>query len=244
VFIPPDPRLLVDHLLSPASSEEGDVLRAIRSETPSEPSRMAGAVAHEVAFSHRTCPLVMLRLLLLAGLVVAVPASAQTLLIEDVPTYSAGMGRADGPFTLVSLRDGAVVVAGDATARADSASAAWDLGLRGTEVVLNGGASGPGGVRGALVAAPFDAVSAVPDSLASDGEGACSRGEARVVCGGSGNGWYLYEGNGVEPLADRTLVVARPDGSAVKVLFVRYVLGETDATGERPRFVTLEVAPL
>ena len=94
----------------------------------------------------------MHRLLALAALLLAFPVSAQdALLIEDVPTVSAGMGRADGPFTLVSLRTGDIVVSYDAPTRADSVSADWDLGLRGTEVILNGGESGPGGVTGALV---------------------------------------------------------------------------------------------
>lgn len=187
----------------------------------------------------------MARLLTLAALLLALPASAQdAVLIEDVPTYSAGMGRADGPFTLLSLRDGAVVVAPDAAARADSASAAWDLGLRGTEVILNGGASGPGGVTGALVALPFEAVADLPATLAADGEGECPRGAARVVCHGSGNGWYVYESNGVQPIPDRTLVLRRSDGSAVKVRFLAYRLGEALPSGVRPRYVTLEFVPL
>ena len=53
----------------------------------------------------------MPRLFALAALLVALPVSAQdALLIEAVPTVSAGMGAADGPFTLISLRDGSVVV--------------------------------------------------------------------------------------------------------------------------------------
>lgn len=186
----------------------------------------------------------MPRLLALAALLLALPATAQTVLIEDVPTYSAGMGRTDGPFTLMSLRDGAVVVAPDATTRADSASTAWDIGLRGTEVILNGGTSGPGAVTGALVPLAFDAVTEAPDMLAPDGEGECPRGASRVVCHGSGNGWYEYAANGVEPLADRTLVVRRADGSAAKVRFVGYALGEALPSGVIPRYVTLEVQPL
>ncbi|HIG73652.1 MAG TPA: hypothetical protein EYQ24_03470 [Bacteroidetes bacterium] len=190
----------------------------------------------------------MPRFLALAALLLAAPAFAQDapLLIEDVPTYSGGMMGGVGPFTLLSLRDGAIVVAGSATgeARADSASASWDLGLRGTEVILNGGTSGPGGLRGLLAEMPYEAVTALPEGLAADGETECPRGAARVVCHGSGNGWYSYEANGVQPTPGRTLVIARPDGSAVKVRFVDYVLGEADETGARPRFVTLEVAPV
>ena len=191
----------------------------------------------------------MSRLAALAALLVVFPVAAQdTLLIKSVPTYSAGMGRADGPFTLLSLRDGALVVAPDASSRADSASTAWDLGLRGTEVILNGGESGPGGLTGALVPMAFESVlalpEALPEALAADGEGACPRGAARVVCNGSGNGWYEYASNGVQPLPDQTLVIRRPDGSAAKVRFLSYFLGGALPSGVRPRYVTLEVQPL
>ena len=186
----------------------------------------------------------MPRLVALAALLLAVPASAQDAVrIESVPTLSGGMMGGSGPFTLLSLRDGAVVVAHDDAVRADSASAAWDLGLRGNEVILNGGASGPGGVRGALLDVPFEAATLDGAPLAADGDGACPRGEARVVCHGSGNGWYVYAANGVEPVPGKTLVVQRADGSAVKVRFVEYVLGP-DLGGPRPRYVTLEAAPL
>ena len=187
----------------------------------------------------------MSRLAALAALLLALPATAQdTLLIESVPTYSAGMGRADGPFTLLSLRDGSLVVAPDASSRADSASTTWDLGLRGTEVILNGGESGPGGLTGVLVPMAFESVLALPEALVADGEGECPRGAARVVCNGSGNGWYEYASNGVQPLPDQTLVIRRPDGSAAKVRFLSYFLGGALPSGVRPRYVTLEVQPL
>ena len=198
----------------------------------------------------------MLRFSALAAVLLALPASAQTgdpatvpptdaTLIEDVPTYSAGMGRTDGPFTLVSL-DGGIVVAPDAAVRADSASGAWDIGIRGTEVILNGGTSGPGGRRGMLALMPFDSdavLSGLHGDLFLDGEQECPRGAARVVCHGSGNGWYEYASNGVQPL-DRTLILSRPDGTTYRVRFVRYVLGDALPSGVRPRYVTLQVAPL
>ena len=194
---------------------------------------------------HSTSQRLMSRLAALAALLLALPATAQdTLLIESVPTYSAGMGRADGPFTLLSLRDGSLVVAPDASSRADSASTTWDLGLRGTEVILNGGESGPGGLTGVLVPMAFESVLALPEALVADGEGECPRGAARVVCNGSGNGWYEYASNGVQPLPDQTLVIRRPDGSAAKVRFLSYFLGGALPSGVRPRYVTLEVQPL
>ncbi len=211
----------------------------------------------------------MLRLALFAAALFALPASAQSsghsahtpdhsahaatapahdstevgvVTIDAIPTYSAGMGRTDGPFTLVSL-DGSIVVAPDATVRADSASGAWDIGIRGTEIIVNGGASGPGERRGVLLSADASEMYDIEAVLVSDGEGECPRGAARVVCHGSGNGWYEYASNGVQPIG-RDLVVARADGTLLRVRFVRYVLGEALASGVMPRYVTLEVTPL
>ena len=165
-------------------------------------------------------------------------AGVEARVLQDVRTVTGGMRGGSGPFTLLSLRSGAVVVTPEVTgaARADSASAKWDLGLRGNEVILNGGTGGPGGVRGALVEAEFGDVTAPPEALAADGETPCPGGEARVVCHGSGNGWYAYGEGGVRPLPGRTLVVAWPDGAAAKVRFLGYELG---AAGERR--VTMEV---
>ena len=187
------------------------------------------------------------RLAPLVVLLLTASASAQApLVVRDLPTYSAGMGRADGPFTLVSLRDGQIVVAPEATVRADSATTAWDLGVRGTSLIVNGGTSGPGEGAAAVLDVPFDSVTSVPadSAFATDGERPCPRGAATAVCSGSGNGWYLYAENGIEPLPTRTVVVRLADGDVVKLRFLTYRLGEEGAHGERPRFVTFEVVPL
>ena len=174
--------------------------------------------------------------------------AAGSLLIRDVPTVASGMrGEATGPFSLVSLGDGRVVLGPTDTARADSASTAWDLGFRGTSVVVNGGASGPGQGGAAWVEAPFDAVTAppAPSAFVTDGERPCPRGEPTAVCSGSGNGWYRYEAPHIVPVPDRTLVVRRAEGGFAKVRFVSYYRGAPDERGStEPRFYTLEVAPL
>ena len=130
--------------------------------------------------------------------------------------------------------------------RADSASTAWDLGIRATSLIVNGGTSGPGEGAAALVEAPFDTVTEAPaDSLfLRDGDRPCPRGPAAAVCSGSGNGWYVYTDNGIQPIPDRTLVVRLAEGGTVKVRFLTYRLGEADASGERPRYVTFEAVPL
>ena len=177
----------------------------------------------------------------LALLLVAFPSRAQVVALDSVAVGGSMMGGpGGGPFTLVSLRDARVV------SNADSATTAWDIGLRGTTILVNGGTSGPGEGAAAVVEAAFDDVDALhAASLRADGEGDCPRGEPLAICTGSGNGWYLYAGNGVEPLAGRTLVVRTADGSApVRLRVVRYTLSAPLADGSRPRYYALEFAPL
>lgn len=193
-----------------------------------------------------------MRAVLVLLALIAAPAWAQGIAIDtvvvmrDLPAYSPGMGLQDGPFTLVSLRDARVVLLPGDAVRTDSASTAWDVGFRGTTVIVNGGASGPGQGAAVLLEAPFESVTAVPtDSLVADGENDCPRGVGLAVCTGSGNGWYLYSENGVTPIPDRTLVVRLAEGEmAVRLRFLRYALGEADADGERPRLYTVEYARL
>ena len=194
-----------------------------------------------------------MRALLLLAALLAIPAVAQTggvhvdsvVVVRDLPVYSPGMGLQEGPYTLFSLRDARVVVGPTDAVRTDSASTAWDLGVRGTTVIVNGGVSGPGQGAAALLRTPFEAVTTVPtDSLVVDGDNACPRGTGLAICTGSGNGWYLYSGNGVTPIADRTLVVRLAEGGAARLRFLNYTVGEPDATGERPRLYTFEYALL
>ena len=174
--------------------------------------------------------------------------AAGSFVVRDVPTVSSGMrGEATGPFSLVSLGDGRVVLGPGDDARADSASTAWDLGFRGTSVVVNGGVSGPGEGAAAWVDAPFEAVTAPPpaDAFVTDGERECPRGEPTAVCSGSGNGWYLYQAPNIVPAPDRTLVVRLAGGGFAKVRFVSYYRGAPEEPGStEPRFYTVEVAPL
>ena len=181
----------------------------------------------------------MHRLLALAALLLALPAGAQQR-AENVAVGASGMGQADGPFTLYSLAENRVVP------NADSASTAWDLGFRGTTIIVNGGQSGPGAGAALVVEAPYAEVTAVPEAdLLADGDRDCPRGGPLAICTGSGNGWYLYSGNGITPLEDRTLVV-RPaaGGPLVKVRVESYTLSDPQPDGSRPRYYTFEYEAL
>lgn len=156
-------------------------------------------------------------------------------------------------FTLFSLRiqddsttsvDERIVVSYDAAQRADSASTRWDIGFRGSDIIINGGTSGPGAGTAVVVPETFGAVT---DALEAsyvyrrDGEDACpdiqtpvgpQPGTPRAVCGGSGNGWYSYtpfpggRGGYLLPTPGRTLLVRLADNSGyAKVNFLNYYQG-------------------
>lgn len=152
-------------------------------------------------------------------------------------------------FTLYSLRENRIIVNYDDDARADSASTAWDIGFRGSEIIVNGGTSGPGAGVAVVVEAPFAGVVDARNAAYTyrrDGESACPDvqtpagpvpGPRRAVCGGSGNGWYTYvpfpggRGGYLLPTPGRTLLVRLADNSGyAKVNFLSYYQGAPEAS--------------
>lgn len=188
---------------------------------------------------------------------------------NDIPADPAqrdpttGVTQGTDNFTLFSLRTNEVVLNYDDTERADSATTAWDIGFRGTEVILNGGSSGPGAALGVVVPEAFDDLE---DALANDyayrrdGESPCPDvqtpvgpvpGAARAICTGSGNGWYSYvpfpggRGGYIVPTAGRTLLVRLADGQGyAKVNFTSYYQGSPDPSSitdqSQDRFYSFE----
>ena len=138
-----------------------------------------------------------------------------------------------GRFTLYSLRTGEVVLGYDEENRADSASTLWDIGFRGTDIIVNGGASGPGVGLATVVPEPFEDVAVATDyTLRRDGDSTCESGPSLAVCTGSGNGWYTYvpfpgnQGGYIIPTPGRTLVVRTADGEGyAKLRFTSYYQG-------------------
>ncbi len=130
---------------------------------------------------------------------------------------------ASGPgFTLVSLRN----LAPDSAAvsplvpAGDSATTRWDLALRGTEILLNGGSSGLGAGVGVVLDVPFGAVDdALVDTVSyrRDGESPCPSGPPRAVCTGPSNGLFETRTGAdgsevVVPIPGRTLLLRLGDG--------------------------------
>ncbi len=162
---------------------------------------------------------------LLLGCLVAVlipvsSVSAQAVrTVSDLQTVGSGMGAAEGPFTLYSLREERIVP------QKDSASAVWDIGFRSTTIIVNGGTSGPGQGAATVISMPFEDVTEPPaDNLfRTDGDGDCPNESVYAICTGSLNGWYEYAGSGVvNPMPATTLVIRLAEGSFAKVRIVKY----------------------
>jgi HmuY protein len=126
-------------------------------------------------------------------------------------------------YTLFSFANGATV------ANTDSISAKWDIGFRGTTIILNSGTSGTGNAAGQTVSGIFEEIVEAPaDGYAVDG--------ATKAIVGSG-GWYTYTGeaptgpkHAILPNAGKILVLKTADGKFVKVEMISYYLGNPNTT--------------
>jgi hypothetical protein len=123
-----------------------------------------------------------------------------------------------GEYTFYSLRDSAIV--------GDSLSADWDIALQSTNILVNGGTSGPGQGAGYVAERSLEEIDAAnPDAFVVDDADAGTF----AVTPGSGNGWYSYNSNGqnyVRPIPGRTIVVRTADGEGVaKIRILSYYRG-------------------
>lgn len=158
-----------------------------------------------------------------------------------------------GQYALISFRTGQVVLTYDAATRTDSASTAWDIGLQGTNIIVNGGTSGPGNAAAVIVEDVFERVTEAPEDTAFrvDGTADCTTstgdpGPSFAICPGAGNGWYNYnpQNNLITPIPGRTIVVRTADGNYAKFRILSYYEGNPDVadiTATTPsRYYTIE----
>ncbi len=155
-------------------------------------------------------------------------------------------GASTGRYTLYSLRENRVVLNFDATNRADSASTRWDIGFRGTDLIVNGGTSGPGAGGAVVLSSAFAEVTAVPTDVAFrvDGTDSCGTRPSRAICEGSAPtntlGFYTYTpfasgGGYITPTAGRTILVRTADGAGyAKVQMRSYYQGALEASAIVP----------
>lgn len=145
----------------------------------------------------------------------ATPVTANTVtsLSAAGTTSSTGQPVAAKHYTFFSFVDNKQI------AYTDSNSTKWDVAFRGTTILINGGASGPGqggaqvytGLFADLITAPTTGYNV--DAAAT-----------KAIPTGSGNGWYSYSSttNVVTPIAGRVLAIRTALGKYAKIEIQSY----------------------
>jgi hypothetical protein len=146
------------------------------------------------------------------------PPAAQTVLVQDLPadpaTRDPNTGAVVGgnnEYTFFRFSDSTIV------SHEDSASSKWDIGFRGTDIILNSGTSGPGTAQGQVVNSTLAEITAAPaDGYASDDANGHVFGE-----------WYNYNPTThiVTSVPGYILVIHTADGKYVKVELLSYYKG-------------------
>lgn len=122
---------------------------------------------------------------------------------------------ATGKFTLYSLRENAIVP------NADSTTNKWDIGFRGTTIIVNGGAIRAGQGGAFIFTGLFEDFKEVD----ANQEFATDQSPTQLaIPTGSGNGWYNYnpQQNWISPIPGRVLVIRTGDGKFAKVEILSY----------------------
>lgn len=148
------------------------------------------------------------------------------------PTTGVPIG-STGKFTFFSFKTGAVVD------HADSATNKWDLGFRGTTIIVNSPTSGPGTSVVQILSGIFDELNDAPaDGYKSDDKNATVK---YAIPTGSGNGWYTAAGGApgtptiVKPIAGKIIVLKTADGRYAKVEILSYYKdAPSSPTGSEP----------
>lgn len=122
-----------------------------------------------------------------------------------------------GKYSLFSLENGALV------ANTDSATTRWDIGFRGTNIITNGGTSGPGAGGAFVQVGTFTGLT----TISNDSTFRTDNGTSLAITTGSNRGWYVYDGpnNLVTPIPGRVLVIRTASGKYAKVEISNYYRG-------------------
>ena len=155
---------------------------------------------------------------------VTIPVALETKAVSNLPAdtilglTSLGQPYGSGKFTLYSLESNKVID------NADSVTAKWDLGFRGTTIITNSGIGGPGNGGAFVYIGTFSDLAQIPaDSTFRTDNAPVSY----AIKTGSGNGWYSYNGatNLITPIPGRILVIRTASGKYAKVEIQNYYKG-------------------
>ena len=134
----------------------------------------------------------------------------QPLLVNFQPTGA-------DKYTFYSLKDNKIIPS------ADSNTLKWDLGFKGTTIIINGGTSGPGGGGAFIYTGTFSELTSIP----ADSVFRVDNVSAKAITTGSNKGWYVYNGqqNLITPIPGRVLVIRTAEGRYAIVEILNYYKG-------------------
>ncbi len=134
--------------------------------------------------------------------------------IQIDPTTGMPMGTT-GKFTLFSLRENKII------ANTDSASTKWDIGFRGSTIIVNGGAIRTGQGGAFIFDGLFDELQEIPENQTFKQDNSETD---LAITTGSGKGWYNYDPTThiISPIAGKILVIRTADEKYAKVEIVSY----------------------
>ncbi|MFD2935660.1 HmuY family protein [Spirosoma flavum] len=125
---------------------------------------------------------------------------------------------ATGKFTLYSFKDNKQV------ANTDSATTKWDIGFRGTTIIVNGGAirTGQGGAY--IHTGTFDDLTIVPTSATFAQDQSATQ---LAITTGSGKGWYNYDQttNIISSIPGKVFIIRTGDSKYAKMEILSYYQG-------------------
>jgi hypothetical protein len=158
-------------------------------------------------------------------------------IVKDVPADTIlgvsqiGQPYGSGKFTFYSFESNSIVP------NSDSNSTKWDIGVRGSTIITNGGTSGPGTGGAFVYVGTFDDLTAVP----ADSTFKVDAAPNFAITAGSNKGWYLYtpQTNLLTPLPGRVLVFRTATGKYAKVEILNYYKGGTTPAATDPDAVKI-----
>jgi hypothetical protein len=158
-------------------------------------------------------------------------------IVKDVPADTIlgvsqiGQPYGSGKFTFYSFESNSIVP------NSDSNSTKWDIGVRGSTIITNGGTSGPGTAGAFVYVGTFDDLTAVP----ADSTFKVDAAPNFAITAGSNKGWYLYtpQTNLLTPLPGRVLVFRTATGKYAKVEILNYYKGGTTPAATDPDAVKI-----
>jgi hypothetical protein len=153
-------------------------------------------------------------------------------IVKDVPADTiVGLlpdGRPTGvnKFTFYNFENNAIVP------NSDSNSTKWDIGVRGTTIITNGGTSGPGNGGAFIYVGTFDDLTSVP----ADSTFKVDAAPNLAITAANNRGWYFYNApvNLVTALPGRVLVFRTATGKFAKVEILNYYKGGTTPAATDP----------